>query len=84
LNSAVATDIGDFCRLYNSDVPECWRKAIELYRGILLLDSHYGWAAEYEGYYDARYYDLLDRLAAFYRDKGNPVMARYYEAKMAE
>ncbi|MDR2359936.1 MAG: hypothetical protein LBD85_01465 [Oscillospiraceae bacterium] len=82
--SEVDADTEDFIRLYNSDAPEDWVTAVELYRGILLIDSKYDWAVEYEAYYDVRYYELLERLTGHYEKIADRNMTQYYRAKQAE
>jgi two-component SAPR family response regulator len=80
----VTLDVIDFTRLYNSGEPEDWKRAIDLYRGILLFDSGYDWASEYEGEYDTGYYELLSRLEGYYTEIGNRNLALYYRRKFAE
>jgi two-component SAPR family response regulator len=80
----MAIDSLDFRRLYDSDDPKDWERAIDLYRGILLIDSGYDWASEYEADYDVRYYELLDRLAKHYAETGNQNLARYYRRRLTE
>jgi hypothetical protein len=84
LASSVRTDLADFLRLYASGGAKDWREAVELYRGIPLIECPYEWAAEYEGFYDTRYYELLSRLAAHFDAEGNTILARYYKDKLTE
>ncbi|GHU87691.1 hypothetical protein FACS1894202_02430 [Clostridia bacterium] len=84
LGRRVGTDADEFVKLYNSDNPEDWRKAVELYRNVLLIDSVYDWAIDYESHYDTIYYDVLSRLSAHYESCGNRVLARYYKDKLNE
>jgi two-component SAPR family response regulator len=80
----VTLDVLDFLRLYDSDEPKDWERAIGLYRDILLIDSGYDWASEYEADYDVRYYELLDRLEKHYVKTGNQNLARYYRKRLSE
>ncbi|MDR1649167.1 MAG: hypothetical protein LBR71_02810 [Synergistaceae bacterium] len=80
----VRVDAEEFLNLYASASPEDWERALELYRGILLLDSDYDWAHEYETFYDVRYYELLERLARYYSDAKNENLARYYRNRLSE
>jgi two-component SAPR family response regulator len=85
LNAAgVTSDLEQFLAKYKSDAPEDWESAVELYRGILLIDNAFDWAAEYEAYYDTRYYELLRRLSEHYGKTENANLARYYRARMTE
>lgn len=38
------------------------RRAVELYRGPLLVEEGYEWTDAWEGFYDLRYLDALERL----------------------
>jgi two-component SAPR family response regulator len=77
-------DTEEFLSLYASASPEDWKRALELYRGILLLDSDYDWAHEYETSYDVRYCELLERLAQHYAGAGNSYLARHYRDKLSK
>lgn len=58
------------------------RRAVELYRAPLLVEEGYEWTEPLEGYFDMRYLDALERLAACYRKLGQRNKAAYYEGLM--
>jgi two-component SAPR family response regulator len=82
--SRAMTDTEKFMALYNSPEPKDWVAAINLYRGILLMDNKYDWANEYEAYYDICYYEMQNRLEKYYAEIGNINMSRYYRDKALE
>lgn len=83
--SEASCDIREFQEIYaHGTEPWQWEKAVSLYTGPLLFDNYYEWTGVEEAYYDMRYYELLERLAADHRQKGREDMAALYDNKIKE
>ena len=80
----VDLDIDEFLECCKSSDVTSWERAVEIYRGILLIDNAYEWSSMYEAFYDVRYYELLNRLAEHYKAARNKNKARYYQSKLDE
>lgn len=83
--SEVDCDIREFKELYTYGTePWHWEQAASLYTGPILFDNYYEWTGEEEAYYDVRYYELVERLATHYRQKGREDIAAFYDNKIKE
>lgn len=80
--SFIKMDIAEFLRYYESSKADDWKKAVSLYRDVLLIDNCYDWSNAYEARYDTYYYELLSRLMDYYKSKNNHCMAYYYKSKL--
>ncbi|MDR0936750.1 MAG: hypothetical protein LBM98_08725 [Oscillospiraceae bacterium] len=82
--SQIKIDFVIFLALARSEDAKDWEHSVEMYSGVLLSDSRFDWAVEYESVYDAEYYDLLARLETYFAGRGDKDKARYYRDKRQE
>lgn len=54
------------------------RRAVELYRGPLLIEEGYEWTERLEGFYDMRYLETVERLRDYFRKLGRREEEAYY------
>lgn len=78
----VYCDLWEFEQLYADKNLTNWEKAERLYKGELFGGEAYSWLVEYEGRYEIMYYEIVEYLLSYHREKHSAEKVRYYENRL--